>query len=103
VKEKIQTVTVTILDKEYQVACPPDQQQGLTDAAKYLDTQMRKIRGNGKVVGLERIAVMAALNIAHELRAQNKVQEVSALGGEQCKRLNNKLDNALARLQQLEL
>lgn len=102
-KEKIQTVAVSILDKDYQIACPPDQQQELIDAAKYLDGQMRKIRGNGKVVGLERIAVMAALNIAHELRAQNRVQEVSAVGGEQVKRLNNKLDNALVRLQQLEL
>jgi len=103
VKEKIQTVTVTILDKEYQVACPPDQQQSLVDAAKFLDTQMRKIRGNGKVVGLERIAVMAALNIAHELRNPSKTQEVSVVGGEQVKRLNNKVDNALVRLQQLEL
>ena len=102
-KEKIQTVSVNILDKDYQIACPPDQQQELIDAAKYLDAQMRKIRGNGKVVGLERIAVMAALNIAHELRTQDKVQAVSSAGSENAKRLNNKLDGALIRLQQMEL
>ncbi len=59
------TVTVTILDKEYQVACPEEQQAELIVSAKYLDKQMRSIRDSGKVVGLERIAVMAALNICY--------------------------------------
>jgi cell division protein ZapA len=105
VKEKTQTLTVSILDKDYQIACPHDQQAELLDSARYLDAQMRKIRGNGKVVGLERIAVMAALNIAHELRhAPKQPQEATAPAStEQMKRLNNKLDNALVRLQQLEL
>jgi len=104
VKEKTQTMTVSILDKDYQIACPPEQQAELVDAAKYLDAQMRKIRGNGKVVGLERIAVMAALNIAHELRHSPKPQETAnPAGTEQVKKLNNKLDSALIRLQQLEL
>jgi cell division protein ZapA len=104
VKEKTQTIAVSILDKDYQIACPPDQQAELIDSARYLDAQMRKIRGNGKVVGLERIAVMAALNIAHELRHQDKTKEVApGAGSEQVKRLNNKIDNALVRLQQLEL
>jgi cell division protein ZapA len=104
VKEKIPTITVNILDKDYQIACPPEQQAELVDAAKYLDSQMRRIRSNGKVVGLERIAVMAALNIAHELRQAPKAQEnANPAGSEQLKKLNNKLDNALIRLQQLEL
>lgn len=103
-KEKTQTITVNILDKDYQIACPADQQAELLDSAKYLDAQMRKIRGNGKVVGLERIAVMAALNIAHELRHAPKPQEsVTPASNEQVKRLNNKVDSALIRLQQLEL
>lgn len=103
-KEKNQTIAVSILDKDYQIACPPDQQAELIDTAKYLDAQMRKIRGNGKVVGLERIAVMAALNIAHELRHPSKTQEAAnPASNEQLKRLNNKVDGALVRLQQLEL
>lgn len=104
-KEKTQTLTVSILDKDYQIACPAEQQAELLDSARYLDAQMRKIRGNGKVVGLERIAVMAALNIAHELRHSPKQpQEAAAPASpDQMKRLNNKLDNALVRLQQLEL
>jgi cell division protein ZapA len=104
VKEKTHTLTVSILDKDYQIACPADQQTELLDSARYLDAQMRKIRGNGKVVGLERIAVMAALNIAHELRHAPKSQEAaSPASTEQVKRLNNKVDSALIRLQQLEL
>ena len=55
------TVTVKILDKDYQVACPEEQEAELVVSAKYLDKQMRGIRNSGKVIGLERIAVMAAL------------------------------------------
>ena len=62
-----ETVIVKLLDKEYQVACPPGQQQALVRSANYLDNQMRNIRSTGKVIGLERIAVMAALNISNEL------------------------------------
>ena len=60
------TVSVKILDKEYQVACPEDEVEALTTAARFLDEQMQQIRDSGKVFGLDRIAVMAALNIANE-------------------------------------
>ena len=56
------TVSVDILDKEYQVACPPDEEAALAGAARYLDQHMRDIRSTGKVIGLERVAIMAALN-----------------------------------------
>ena len=61
------TVTVNILGRDYQVAAPADEQQALEQSARYLDSQMRRIRNGGKVVGTERISVMAALNLAHEL------------------------------------
>lgn len=60
-------VTVRILDKEYRVACQPDEQEGLVESARLLDQRMREIRQTGRVIGTDRIAVMAALNIAHEL------------------------------------
>lgn len=60
-------VTVNILGKEYQVACPEEEKAGLIASAKMVHENMEKIRSSGKVVGLDRIAVMAALNIAHEL------------------------------------
>ena len=61
------TVTVRILEKEYFVSCPQDERADLLDSAEYLNKKMREIRDTGKVVGADRIAVMAALNMANEL------------------------------------
>ncbi|MBK9665516.1 MAG: cell division protein ZapA [Gammaproteobacteria bacterium] len=61
----VNTVKVNILDKDYQVSCPAAERDALVESARYLDQQMRTIRQGGKVVGVERIAVMAALNITH--------------------------------------
>ncbi len=60
-------VSVTILGKEYQIACPEEEKDALISSAQLLHDNMEKIRSTGKVVGLDRIAVMAALNIAHDL------------------------------------
>ena len=60
-------VSVRILEKEYQVACPANERTDLLDSAEILNAKMREIRDSGKVVGLDRIAVMAALNLANEL------------------------------------
>ncbi len=64
------TVSVRLLDKEYLVACPEDEQDGLLRAAHYLNGRMKEIRDSGKVIGMDRIAVMVALNIAHDLLQQ---------------------------------
>lgn len=61
------TLNVSILDRDYRVACPAGQENELTEAARKLDEKMKEIRGTGKVFGIERIAVMAALNLTHEL------------------------------------
>jgi len=63
----ISPVNVNILGKEYQIACPDEDKDGLIASAQMLHQNMEKIRGTGKVVGLDRIAVMAALNLAHDL------------------------------------
>lgn len=60
-------VKVNILDKEFLVACPEEEKDELLASAAYLNRKMREIRDSGKVIGMERIAVMAALNITHEL------------------------------------
>ena len=95
------TVTVKILDKEYQVACPEEQEAQLVVSAKYLDKQMRSIRDTGKVIGLERIAVMAALNISYEL-LQASEQSGTAPDAGSVTSLNRKLDDALYQLRQFE-
>ena len=60
------SLQIAIMGREFRVACPEDEQAGLLEAVDYLNKKMLEIRDGGKVIGLERIAVMAALNIAHE-------------------------------------
>ncbi|MBB3048396.1 cell division protein ZapA [Litorivivens lipolytica] len=95
------TVVVRIMDKEFQVACPPDQEPGLHQAAARLDKQMREIRSSGKVIGLERIAIMVALNTTYELL--NGSNEPSKAEQDSIKRVNEKLEDALHKLRQLEI
>ena len=99
------TVSVDILDKEYQVACPPDEEAALTQAARYLDQHMRDIRSTGKVIGLERVAIMAALNISHELLALKTGDNPVETNEEQerLSTLNSQLDEVLYQLRQLEI
>jgi cell division protein ZapA len=65
--EKAKAVDITILGREYRVACADDERESLLTAAAFLDRRMREIRDTAKITGNEKIAVMAALNIAHEL------------------------------------
>ena len=97
------TMTVKILDKDYQVTCPEEREAELLVSAKYLDKQMRGIRETGKVIGLERIAVMAALNISHELLQPDQETDVDTAAGDSVKRLSSKLDSALQELRQLKI
>ncbi|MBK1706259.1 cell division protein ZapA [Halochromatium glycolicum] len=69
-------VTIRILDKEYRIACAPEEQHGLIDSARLLDERMREVRQNGRVIGADRIAVMAALNLVYELmRERDAIKE----------------------------
>ena len=95
-KDSAGGLTVTILGKEFMVACPDDEREALIAAAGYLDKKMREIHASGKVIGIERAAIMAALNIAHELL------ELRGRGGglpenlsQKIKFLQNKIDAAL--------
>jgi cell division protein ZapA len=63
----VKTLEIKILDRELRIACPEEEREELMDAVAYLDKRMREIRDAGKIVSVERIALMAALNIAHEL------------------------------------
>lgn len=64
---EIKGLDVAIMGREFRVACPEDEQESLLQSVEYLDRRMREIRDGGKVIGVERIAIMAALNITHEL------------------------------------
>ena len=68
-------VTVKILDKEYRIACPRDEKEGLLNSAEYLNSRLREIRNTGKVIGADAVLALAALNITHELLTQKWQQE----------------------------
>ena len=97
-------VNIKILDKEYQVSCKADERAALLDSAELLNAKMREIRDSGKVTGLDRIAVMAALNMANELlaaRGQGQSLETEAAGRLQAMR--ERVESALQFGQQLEI
>ena len=91
------TVNIRILDKEYQVNCPAEEQSALIRSSQLLDARMRDIRKAGHVIGLERIAVMAALNLTYELLQAESRASVSEADESGLDRLDDKLSQALTR------
>mgnify|MGYP000213991805 CR=1 FL=1 len=91
-------VTILVLDKEYQVNCPPDQRDALRRAAFELDQRMRAIRQSGNVIGLERIAIMAALNLSYDLLDTQQRASESEAHSESLERLDHKVFQALQAL-----
>lgn len=81
------SITVRIMGKEYAVACPPDEHEALIKSADYLNERMTSIRKRGKALGAERIAVMAALNIARELLELKGVEGVAQADPQTVQRL----------------
>lgn len=91
-------VTIQILDKEYMVSCPEEERSALIESAKYLHSRMRETREGGKVIGTERIAVMAALNIIHELlQSQREKERFEEDVGARVQRIHEKIDSAFGR------
>ncbi len=88
-----QTVSINLLDKEFSFNCPADAEAELLASADFLNEKMRDIRKSGKVLGLERIAVMAALNLAHELLQSR--QETNSDVEQRLRHLGSKIDAAL--------
>ena len=102
--DAVSHVTIRILEKEYHVACPAGEKPQLTAAAELLNRKMKEIRDSGKVVGLDRVAVMAALNLANELLvAQGQGQELRNIVGLRIKAMREQLDKALGQSHQLAL
>lgn len=97
-------VSVRILDKEYQVACPASERTNLLDSAEILNAKMREIRDTGRIVGLDRIAVMAALNMANDLiNANARDQELEGGISNRLKIISDRVDHVLSGSQQLDL
>jgi len=100
----VQPINISILDKDYKVACPPGEQSALLESAKFLDTKMREVRDSGNIVGSERIAVITALNMANDLLKSSLVDK--ELGQElppRLKDLESKISRVLEQARQLEI
>jgi cell division protein ZapA len=97
-------VSVRILEKEYHITCPLEERADLLDSAEYLNARMREIRDSGKVVGLDRIAVIAALNMANELlRSRKSDSGLETDVGGRLRILRERVESALEKGRQLEL
>lgn len=97
-------VSVKILEKEFMVACSDEERDALIASAELLNSKMREIRDTGKVIGLDRIAVMAGLNLAHELlQANTRKSDYHQNMSNRIRSLQDKIEVALNQGNQMEL
>ena len=97
-------VSIKILGKEYQVACPAEEKAALLASAELLNKKMQDIRNSGKVLGLDRVAVMAALNMANELiKRTDEDRQLKDIVDLRIRAMRERLDSALGPGQQLSL
>jgi cell division protein ZapA len=97
----VKGVDVNIMGREFTIACPPEEREGLLSAVAYLDKKMCDIRDAGKLVGVERIAMMAALNLAHELlTTRTGGVDIGGMKGKVA-RMQSMVDDAIAEQNKL--
>ena len=97
-------IAIKVLDRSFKVKCPPEQAAELQESAKLLDDQMRKIRASGNMGSLDRVAVVAALNISHELLQvrKHKNRDIAEMHG-RITELHRKINTVLAEEEPAEL
>lgn len=101
---EVKPITVHIMGNEYHVSSPAEEVEKLEQAARNLDQRMREIKSGGRIVGVERIAVMAALNMAYELiESDSKDSQVSEKVANRISKLKEDIDSVLASSAQMEL
>ena len=97
-------ISVKILDKEFLISCPEEEEISLRSSAQYLDRKMQEVRDSGKIVGIERIAVMVALNITHDLLNNRELnQDINQSVSSCVQNIQEKVDSALQKGKQMEL
>jgi cell division protein ZapA len=102
--ETVKPITVTILDKEYIVGCAENEREALFASVEFLNAKMQEQRDSGKVIGSERVAVMAALNVTHEyLEYRRNNETMSSDIGAGINRIRSKINSALSHGRTLEL
>jgi len=103
-KDTAKPVTIRILDKEYLISCEEGEREQLHAAVNFLNARMQDMKNSGRVIGSERIAVMTALNLAHELLAYKRENEDYTSNIDTAiQRLKGKIDEALIKGRQMEM
>ncbi len=102
-KDETVPVTVLIMEKEYRIACAHNHKDSLVNSATLLNNKMQEIRSSGKVIGSDRIAVMAALNLAHDLLEQQQQSTDNTFLEKQIRKLRDKVDTVVNETKQMEL
>jgi len=92
------SLTISVLDKEYRVACPAEEKDSLKASASMLNERLGEIKSRGAVVGSERIAVMAALNLSHELLNGKAMESEHTDLTERITRLSERIDNTMREI-----
>ena len=95
------SLSIIILDKEYRVACPPDEQNNLQASANELNKKLTEIKTKGAVIGTERIAIMAALNLCHEMLTGKTLQSEHAELNTRIESLSDKIDSSISEFRLL--
>ena len=96
-------ITINILDKEFRIACPLEERDALLTSARYLNDRMQEVRESGKVIGIDRISVMASLNIVHELlQGRTKLSDFDAQVAPRLLALQNRVEHVLDKNRQIE-
>jgi cell division protein ZapA len=93
------SLSITILDKEYRVACPPGEEESLLASASELNKKLSEIKRKGAVIGTERIAIMAALNICHEMLTGKTIQTEYSDLNSRIESLSEKIDSNMREIQ----
>jgi len=99
----VKPTKIIIMDKEFLIACPAEEQAALLESASYLNDKMKEVQRNGKVIGMDRITIMAALNIAHEfLQQRESSSDIDQSTGSRLHLIQDKIDSAMSKAQQVE-
>lgn len=93
------SLSIIILDKEYRVACPPGEEESLQASANELNKKLSEIKRKGAVIGTERIAIMAALNICHEMLTGKTIETEYADLNSRIESLSEKIDSSIGEIQ----
>ena len=99
IMSKSEPLTITIMDKEYRIACPEEEKENLQASADLLNENLKEIKQQGSVIGTERIAIMAALNLSHEILHNKSLIEDHSDLNKRIDKLSDRITDTMSNIQ----